>query len=196
MQPSAPATVTKPVNKQRALRNQFARSKVTNGQRFFMGQVDERCIFARRLRDIMALHIDDLSGGTGASALSEAQISLIRRASVLELRLEDLEMKMAMGQIVSLDDYGRISGHLRRLFETVGVRRSRGPDVTPTLHEVVAKHQRDREAREAAALIPVEVLGPSEQARREKQRQSMLAYWARQKALRRTADDAGGASPP
>jgi len=39
---------------------------------------------------------------------------------------------------VDLDSYGRCAGHLRRLFETLGVER-RPRDVSPTLADIVAE---------------------------------------------------------
>lgn len=103
-----------------------------------LGGVDERGQFARRMRDLISLHVDDLSGGSGASALSEAQLSLVRRAVVLEMTLEIMEMGMANGETVNVDQYARVAGHLRRVFETVGIRRMRR-DVTPPLHAYVRK---------------------------------------------------------
>jgi hypothetical protein len=66
--------------------------------------------------------------------LSEAQLSLIRRASAIECELEQLDGALSMGQPVDLDVYGRVSGHLRRLFETLGVKRQ-PRDVNMSLQE-------------------------------------------------------------
>jgi hypothetical protein len=68
----------------------------------------------------------------GRSMLSEAQISLVRRASALELELEQMEGRLSEGQEVDLDKFGRAASHLRRLLETLGIER-KAKDITPSL---------------------------------------------------------------
>jgi hypothetical protein len=68
------------------------RSAVTNG-RLLSKDIDLRSTPARRLRDLLAAHTSDMGG---IEALSEAERSLIRRASSLELQLEMLEHKWAV----------------------------------------------------------------------------------------------------
>jgi hypothetical protein len=82
--------------------------------------------WARRYRDLIAAHCQDL-GGT--DMLSEAQISLIKRASAIELELGQAEGKLSMGEEVDLDAFTRAAGHLRRIFETLGLER-KARDVT------------------------------------------------------------------
>jgi hypothetical protein len=73
-------------------------------------------------------HASDLGG---LDMLSEAQKSLIRRAAALEIELEALEGKLSRGEAIDLDMFGRLSGHLRRVLETVGIQRVARPvDVT------------------------------------------------------------------
>ena len=55
--------------------------------------------------------------------LSDAQLSLIRRAASIECELERLDAMLSTGAEVSLDSYGRAASHLRRLFETLGLKR-------------------------------------------------------------------------
>jgi hypothetical protein len=55
--------------------------------------------------------------------LSEAQLSLIRRASAIELELEQMEGKLSLGEQIDLDGFTRSASHLRRLFETLGIER-------------------------------------------------------------------------
>jgi hypothetical protein len=67
----------------------------------------------------------------GVDLLSEAQLSLIKRASAIELELEQAEGKLSMGEAVDLDSFTRAASHLRRLFETIGVgRRARDVGLT------------------------------------------------------------------
>jgi hypothetical protein len=65
--------------------------------------------------------------------LSEAQFSLIRRAAAIECELERLDARLSLGEPVDMDSYARVAGHLRRLFETLGLER-RPRDVVPDLH--------------------------------------------------------------
>ncbi|WP_363348292.1 hypothetical protein [Methylocystis echinoides] len=133
------------MQRKRTVRKPKARSRVTNGGKLLMGDVDERSQFARRLRDIIALHVDCLSRGAGGEALSEAELSLIRRVSVCELRLEEMEMRMAQGKDISIDVYARVAGHVRRMHEALNglsLRNKVAKDVTPSLGQYVSKRQR------------------------------------------------------
>ena len=118
------------------LRGANARSKVTNGVKLLPGY-DGRTIWGRRFHDLCALHARDAGG---IDALSEAQVSLIRRSAALEVTLENLELDMACGREVDLDQYSRCAGHLRRILESVGIKRV-ARDVAPSLAQIVAAHQ-------------------------------------------------------
>lgn len=109
------------------------RSKVTNGRNLFVDG-DGRGAWARRFRDLCALHIEDLGG---SMVLSEAQGSLIRRAATLEVELERQEGQLAKGVEVDLDAYSRAAGHLRRILETLGIER-RKRDITPSIADIAA----------------------------------------------------------
>src|ERR1700730_8854930 len=95
------------------------RSRVTTGRRGFV-EGDGNSRWARRYRDLIAAHCQDLGG---IDLLSEAQLSLIRRASAIELELEQAEGKLSMGEAIDLDSFTRAASHLRRLFETIGIKR-------------------------------------------------------------------------
>ena len=109
------------------------RSRVSNGSALFVG-ADGRSAWARRLRDLIQMHLSDLGG---EAAVSEAEKSIIRRAATLTVELERLEARFAQAGEASADDldlYQRAAGNLRRLLEAVGLKR-RPRDVTPTLAE-------------------------------------------------------------
>lgn len=110
------------------------RSAVTNGSRDFVDG-DGRSPWARRWRDLVALHSSDLGG---ADALSEAQASLVRRVATIEIELEAQEGKLSKGEQIDLDAYTRAAGHLRRILETLGLKRV-PRDVTPDLHRYIAE---------------------------------------------------------
>jgi hypothetical protein len=67
------------------------RSRVTTGRKVFV-EGDGNSRWARRYRDLIAAHCQDLGG---VDLLSEAQLSLIRRASAIELELEQAEGKLS-----------------------------------------------------------------------------------------------------
>lgn len=111
------------------------RSRVSNGSSILPG-VDGRSVWARRLRDLIGLHLSDL-GGDGA--VSEAERSIIRRVATLTVELERMEVGFAVAgqaQPDQLELYQRTANSLRRLLESVGLGR-RPRDITPSLHEYI-----------------------------------------------------------
>lgn len=59
--------------------------------------------------------------------MSEAQVSICRRASAMECELEAMEARMAEGQPVDVDQYGRLATRLCRLFDVIGAHRLSKP---------------------------------------------------------------------
>jgi hypothetical protein len=103
-------------------RPSYLRSKVTNGARLFVsGAGDGNSAWARRWRDLIELHVND---GGGADRMSEAEVSLCKRCATLEIQLESMEAAMSEGKIVDVEQYARIASHLRRIFETTGLKRA------------------------------------------------------------------------
>jgi hypothetical protein len=113
------------------------RSAVTNGERAFVFG-DGNSPWARRQRDLIALHIADLGG---EERLSENQLSLCRRAATLETELEMLEGQLSLGNVADLDLYNRLAGNLRRILESIGLQRV-SRDVTPDLPSYLAAKDR------------------------------------------------------
>lgn len=95
------------------------RSRVSNGKKAFV-EGDGRSPWARRWRDLIEAHIADLGG---LAALSEAQRSLIKRASTIEIELEQCEGRLSLGRAADLAVYATAASHLRRIFETLGIKR-------------------------------------------------------------------------
>jgi hypothetical protein len=113
---SAEVTATKPT----------ARSRVTNGSALLPG-VDGRSTWVRRTRDLIEAHVADLGG---LSECSQAELSIVRRCSVITTELERLEKSFALaGQATEreLDLYQRTAGSLRRLLEAIGTGRRTKP---------------------------------------------------------------------
>ena len=82
---------------------------------------DGRSPWSRRYRDLIAGHVSDLGG---SEALSEAQMSLVRRASAIECELEQMEGRLSQGETIDLDVFTRSASHLRRILETLGIDRA------------------------------------------------------------------------
>jgi hypothetical protein len=95
------------------------RSAVTSGRRLFV-LGDPNSAWARRFYDLVQGHISDLGG---RSNISEAQFALCKRAAGLECELEQMEGRMSLGEHVDVDRYGRAASHLRRILESVGLKR-------------------------------------------------------------------------
>jgi hypothetical protein len=106
-------------HKRQPSRAKRPRSAVTSGRQMFI-EGDPNSAWSRRYHDLVVRHVRDLGG---PDILSEAQLSLIRRATSLECELERLDALLSTGVEVNLDEYGRASSHLRRLFEVLGIER-------------------------------------------------------------------------
>ena len=118
-----------------AVRKPEARSRISNGSHILPG-VDARSTWARRLKDLIALHTADLGG---LEAISAAESSIIRRAATLTVELERLELVFALAGEATpeqIDIYSRVSNTLRRHLETVGLKRV-PRNVTPSVAEYV-----------------------------------------------------------
>jgi len=104
-------------------------SSVTTGTRMFIDQrADGRSAWAKRWNDLVLRHASDL-GGYGT--LSEAEISICKRAATLETQLEKWEGEKSTGMPVNIELYGKNAGRLCRLLEMVGIKRLARP-VDPT----------------------------------------------------------------
>lgn len=105
------------------------RSRITNGSAL-LPNTDGRSAWVRRCKDIIAEQLADMGGSDNTSA---AERSIVRRASVLTVELEQLEARFAQAPDVvaaDLDVYQRGANSLRRLLEAVGIKR-RQKNVTP-----------------------------------------------------------------
>jgi hypothetical protein len=144
---SAVETATK-VEGRSPTRTKRPRSAVTSGRKVFVVG-DSNSAWARRFYDLVQGHVSDLGG---RSVLSGAQLALIKRAAGLQCELEQMEGRMSLGQEINLDAYGRAASHLRRLLESLGLKRE-PRDVTTVDGEVAvfSTPMRSRWATEDAA---------------------------------------------
>jgi hypothetical protein len=113
------------------------RSAVTNGSQLLAG-CDHRSARMRRLKDLIGGHVADLGG---RDLISEAEFCLVRRAAILTLELELLEAKFEANdgaKVQELECYQRVASSLRRLLESLGLRR-RQRDVPPRLGTILCE---------------------------------------------------------
>jgi hypothetical protein len=115
------------------------RSRISNGA-LMDRAVDGRSGWARRLRDLIGLHLSDLGGEDMAS---EAERSIVRRIATLTVELERMETAFALAgeaQPEQLELYQRVASTMRRLLEAIGIKRV-PRDVTPTLEQYLANRK-------------------------------------------------------
>ena len=112
------------------------RSRLTNGAAL-LTEVDGRSLWARRFRDLVSIHTNDLGG---VDAVSDGEKFLIRRCACLNVELELLEhtfAKAGHAPLHALETYQRASNSLRRMLLALGLQR-RSKDITPSLTEYLA----------------------------------------------------------
>ena len=118
------------------------RSRVTNaaarGSIVWLDHVDKRSPVVRRFKDLVSLVTSDLGGPT---ELSEAQRQIIRRIASLSVWCESQEARMADGEEIDINEFGRCANSLRRLCESLGIKRSQS-DVGPSLGEILSAGHR------------------------------------------------------
>jgi hypothetical protein len=102
------------------VRTKRQRSRITNGKTL-LPDVDGRGAWTRRCKDVISAHLQDI----GADTASAAERSLIRRAAVMTTELERIEVRFATDEAAAddLDLYQRTAGNLRRILESVGLKR-------------------------------------------------------------------------
>ncbi len=107
-------------------RKDAQKSRVANGSALFAGGIDGRSVWVRRARELINDHVSDLGGIENTSA---AERSIIRRASALTVECERFEARFAqldetaIADRDDLDLYRKCADSLRRLLETVGLKR-------------------------------------------------------------------------
>jgi hypothetical protein len=99
-----------------------ARSAITSGRQLFIDG-DPNSAWSRRFHDLIIAHISDISAGQGANVLSAAQLTSLRQATSIECELERLQAMLSRGDEVDLEAFARTAGHLRRMWETLGLER-------------------------------------------------------------------------
>jgi hypothetical protein len=118
------------------------RSRVTNaaarGSIVWLDHADKRSPVVRRFKDLISIVTSDLGGPT---ELSEAQRQLVRRIASMSVWCESQEARMADGEEIDINEFGRCANSLRRLCESIGLER-RQRDVGPSLGDILSAGHR------------------------------------------------------
>ncbi len=110
---------------------------MSNGSRLFAEKIGLHGAWTRRYRDLCN---DFMADAGGAEHLSQLKISLCRRAASLTVECERLECALAEGKQIDTDLLARLSSHLRRIGETIGLDR-KARDATPSIEEIARQHR-------------------------------------------------------
>ncbi len=93
------------------------RSRVSNNSSLFV-VADARSVWGRRYGDLFRAFVTDLGG---VDRLSEGRVQLCRRAASLALEAERIEGQLAEGKEADVDQLGRLTGHLGRVLDRLGL---------------------------------------------------------------------------
>jgi hypothetical protein len=126
------------------------RSRVSNG-RDLLPDVDGRSAIARRYRDIISAIVIDQGG---VDRCSESRIQLIRRFAAAAVLAEQMESRLANGELIDLTEHSLLSSTLVRIGARIGLDRI-PRDISPTLNDYL-RSQVACEAVEAEAVEAVE----------------------------------------
>jgi hypothetical protein len=129
-------------NRSRVTNARLRGGNVTAQSLFVYG--DGRSPWARRYRDLVGLVCEQAGG---LETLTELKLALIRRAVALTVECERMENDLADGEKIDVDLLARLSSHVRRISETIGLERVKR-EVTPRLHSYVKTHVAKEQARE------------------------------------------------
>ncbi len=100
-----------------------------------LSQLDQRCVAAKRVRQLVSTWENELGG---ADNMTESLRQLIQRGALLSVLIESSEAEWLSGGTLAEQTYFTAVNSLRRVLTTIGLdRRSR--DVTPpTIDEIAA----------------------------------------------------------
>ena len=119
-------------------RKVYGRSRISNG-RELLPDVDGRSVIARRYRDITTAILVDQGG---ADRCSESRMQLIRRFAAAAVLAEQMESKLANGELIDINQHATLSSTLVRLAAKIGINRI-PRDITPGLDEYLAALPKD-----------------------------------------------------
>ena len=104
------------------------RARVSNGGDILPG-VDGRSWVARRYRDIAKAIVIDQGG---QDRCAEARLQLIRRFAAAAVLAEQMEAKLANGEVINITEHALLTSTMVRVAQRIGINR-RARDIVPTL---------------------------------------------------------------
>jgi hypothetical protein len=112
----------------RSAGRRYARSRVSNGGDV-LPNTDGRSFVVRRYRDITdAIFVDQ----GGEDRCSESRKQLIRRFAAAAVIAEQMEARLANGEVINITEHAQLSSTLVRIAQRIGINR-RLRDITPAL---------------------------------------------------------------
>ena len=106
------------------------RSRLTNGTAL-LPDIDGRSAIARRFKDITSGILADQGG---ADQCSESRLQLVRRFAAAAVLAEQLELRLANGEQIDIQEHALLCSTLARLASRIGINRIT-KNVTPKLSE-------------------------------------------------------------
>ena len=105
--------------------------------------IDSRTRPYRRYGTIKGAITSDLGGD---ECITELQRQLISKFAAMAMQLEDMEAAAVAGEEIDLDLFGRISGHCRRIAESLGLKRVARDVTSLSLADIADEIEAEREA--------------------------------------------------
>jgi hypothetical protein len=130
-----------------APRKPQARSRVSNGRDVLPG-TDGRLLISRRYRDIAAAILADQGP---ANQLSEARKQLIRRYAAASVLAEQMEAKLANGEMINITEHALLVSTLVRIAGRIGISIHRQTKRVPTLEEYLALKRETEDAEDVVS---------------------------------------------
>jgi hypothetical protein len=116
------------------------RSRVTNGKSLFV-EFDGRGPWTRRWRDVLN-QILDLACPNGAT---ETQRQDARRAATMIIECEKMEGRVAAGEDINHDEYGKLSDRLGRIYRRLGLKQPNDEPKGRTFGQVLVEDYERRQ---------------------------------------------------
>ena len=148
-----------------------SRSRVSNGKSLFLTDVDGRSSTARRWRDLYTSVVEQLEFGGDSEdiVITDFVLMMCRGVASFALQAELLEAKMAAGEEVDPDKYGRVIKRLDRGLDRLGILRQAITSVS-TIPNIPGPRKRDELAEYVAQLNQAERKKEQRRKRRQKKK--------------------------
>jgi hypothetical protein len=131
-------------SKSPAARPLTVRSAISNNLLALRG-VDGRGAVARRYRDVVISLADDAGG---VDRLTEPQKIMVRTATMMTVKIEDIQSRIVAGENVDVEQLTRMGNVLARTLQLIGVTRGPKKDQGLSLSEYLASLRHEPEVED------------------------------------------------